>query len=262
MKFLSGQSGFSLVELSIVLVILGLLTGGILAGQALIRASELRGVTTEIGRNQSAIQAFRDKYFGLPGDLNNATKFWGAADTAGAGGECTDSLANAGTGTQTCNGNGNGLVDNNESYQFWEHLANAALIEGSYPGTGTINSTPYPVPIVGTNVPKSKLGNAGWGVFNINGYNIDFDPFTAYTPQAKLFLGSGAMYSDATLSTAESWNIDTKIDDASPALGKMQVQLDGSHGISNGCISSITSAAQYVLTNSGLRCAPSFKILP
>ena len=84
------QRGFSLVELSIVLVILGLLTGGILAGQSLIRASELRAVSTEFQRYVAAVNTFRDKYFMLPGDMSNATAFWGEdaaqCDTAAADG--------------------------------------------------------------------------------------------------------------------------------------------------------------------------------
>lgn len=64
--------GFSLVELSIVLVILGLLTGGILAGQSLIRAAELRSVTTEYGRWVTAMHSFRDKYMAIPGDMRDA----------------------------------------------------------------------------------------------------------------------------------------------------------------------------------------------
>ena len=71
---------FSLVELSIVLVILGLLVGGILAGQSLIHAAELRAVSSEYQRYRTAIYAFRDKYLGLPGDITTATNFWGAAD--------------------------------------------------------------------------------------------------------------------------------------------------------------------------------------
>lgn len=63
MSSLSRKRGFSLVELSIVLVILGLLTGGILAGQSLIRAAELRAVSTEYSRYATAVQSFRDKYF-------------------------------------------------------------------------------------------------------------------------------------------------------------------------------------------------------
>ena len=72
------KQGFSLVELSIVLVILGLLTGGILTGQSLIRAAELRSVTTEFQKYQTAMMTFRDRYMALPGDMRNATAFLGS----------------------------------------------------------------------------------------------------------------------------------------------------------------------------------------
>ncbi|PZU43073.1 MAG: prepilin-type cleavage/methylation domain-containing protein, partial [Sphingomonas sp.] len=64
--------GFSLVELSIVLVILGLLTGGILGGQSLIRAAEIRSIGVDFNRFSTATYTFRDKYMGLPGDITNA----------------------------------------------------------------------------------------------------------------------------------------------------------------------------------------------
>ncbi|MGB1539971.1 MAG: prepilin-type N-terminal cleavage/methylation domain-containing protein, partial [Rickettsiales bacterium] len=54
--------GFSLVELSIVLVILGLLTGGILGGQSLIRAAEMRAIATEYDAWKTAVNVFKDKY--------------------------------------------------------------------------------------------------------------------------------------------------------------------------------------------------------
>jgi prepilin-type N-terminal cleavage/methylation domain-containing protein len=60
------KAAFSLVELSIVLVILGLLTGGILTGQNLIRAAELRAVVTEFNRYQTAVRTFEDKYSPFP----------------------------------------------------------------------------------------------------------------------------------------------------------------------------------------------------
>ena len=86
---------FSLVELSIVLVILGLLTGGILAGQSLIRAAELRAVTTEYQRYVAAVQTFRDKYMALPGDMPNAIAFWGAAHATPATCQTTSSTTSA-----------------------------------------------------------------------------------------------------------------------------------------------------------------------
>ncbi|PZP85253.1 MAG: hypothetical protein DI582_06390 [Azospirillum brasilense] len=118
------KNGFSLVELSIVLVILGLLTGGILGGQALIRAAELRSVTSEYTRWVTATQTFRDKYFALPGDMSNATAFWGTQDPTPATCATTPSSS-----ALTCNGSGDGLINptsspgSNELFRFWQHLA-------------------------------------------------------------------------------------------------------------------------------------------
>ena len=86
-------SGFTLVELSIVLVILGLLVGGVLAGQSLIHAAELRAISTELTNYKTAIGAFRDKYLAIPGDMNNAVKFWGAQ--AGSTADGTDATCMA-----------------------------------------------------------------------------------------------------------------------------------------------------------------------
>lgn len=60
---------FSLVELSIVLVILGLLTGGILTGQSLIESATMRRQLADIATLQSATLSFRDKYMAIPGDM-------------------------------------------------------------------------------------------------------------------------------------------------------------------------------------------------
>ena len=78
------RHAFSLVELSIVLVILGLLVGGVLSGQSLIRAAQLRSVTTQFANYRAAVFTFRDKYFALPGDMANASAFWGSAGGTGA----------------------------------------------------------------------------------------------------------------------------------------------------------------------------------
>ena len=142
-------SAFSLVELSIVLVILGLLVGGILSGQSLIRAAELRSFTTEYSKYVAAVNSFKDKYFQLPGDMPNATSFWGAAHATPA--TC---LTTVGTGSQTCNGDGNGSISNaaaasqyGEEYTFWQHLANAGLIEGSYTGIRMATLFLFPMPV-------------------------------------------------------------------------------------------------------------------
>lgn len=146
------EKAFSLVELSIVLVILGLLTGGILTGQSLIRASELRSVATDLQRYQAAVHTFRDKYFALPGDMPNATRFWGVQHATPA--TC---ITTASTTALTCNGDGNGQVADTtyEAFRFWQHLANAGLIEGSYSGvTGPDSGFDH---VIGVNAPRAKM---------------------------------------------------------------------------------------------------------
>ena len=223
------KSAFSLVELSIVLVILGLLTGGILTGQTLIRAAELRAVTTEFQRYQSAVNTFRDKYFALPGDMRNATDFWGIA--AGSAGNDSTCFAASNTGVTTCNGNGDGRVgdhtsEGHERFRAWQQLANAGLIEGTYSGAG--GGTTDLQGLIGVNVPRSKLNNAGWYIRTCCNHDTDY---TAGNTRA--FQGTygnmfdyGAERADNTtqnpvMAPGELWNIDTKLDDGMPGLGML-----------------------------------------
>lgn len=208
------SQAFSLVELSIVLVILGLLVGGVLAGQSLIRAAELRSISTEYSRYVTAMQSFRDKYFAIPGDMTNATQFWGK-DAA----LCNAVTDPAGT-PGTCNGNGNGVIAYSgtagataETWQSWKQLALAGLIEGTYSGAAT---AAFSAP--GTNVPASRLANSDWVLYNISSvgsasnYAMDWgNALTASQPSGTL----------GVLRPEEAWNIDTKIDDGKPGSGKV-----------------------------------------
>lgn len=248
------RSGFSLVELSIVLVILGLLVGGILAGQSLIRASELRAVGTEYQRYVTATNAFRDKYFALPGDMTNATSIWGTRDAVAA--NCRNTAAS--TDATTCNGNGDGIIlpstGANEAYRFWQHLSNAGLIEGQYDGI-THGATTYSS--TAANSPKSKIGNSywfswNWGVQSGNGGVFD-------GVYGNFFMLGNLMTDNypgaAILKPEEQYNIDTKLDDGRPATGKLVV-----NGLS--CTDTTLPAnlnANYLLSATTATCLPLFR---
>src|SRR3954471_15989161 len=79
------QVGFTLIELSIVLVIIGLVVGGVLVGQDLIKAAQIRSAVSKIEKYNTAVHTFRTKYNALPGDIPNAASY-GFAPRSGAAG--------------------------------------------------------------------------------------------------------------------------------------------------------------------------------
>lgn len=240
---------FSLVELSIVLVILGLLAGGILAGKALIRASELRAVTREYAAYRGAVHAFRDKYFALPGDMANAQSFWGVASnctTDGAtiaSGTCNAVVNDGIIGYTSASGGSN---SGREQFYAWHHLVLAGLVEGSYSG---LRPTTPSNPVAGTNVPASKISGGGWMLGIVNSQNSTL--WLKDWSQALVIGNANGIDSyldyDANLFfPEEAWNIDTKMDDGLPAMGMVV------NGASRNCTDAWTNTAKldaiYVLT--------------
>ncbi len=240
----SKQTGFSLVELSIVLVILGLLVGGILAGQSLIRASELRAVSTEYNRYNTAISAFRDKYFAIPGDFANASGFgWGSY-----------------------NGNGNGQLDlsttagSNESSTIWVQLAAAGLIEGSYTNVAATSTSVCGTMTAGTNNPRSKMNSAGWNALYLGAVDITSLIYYQGSYGNVFVFGGGTTCGTATATTGllkseEAWNIDTKMDDGKPDSGAWRTfESQGNATSGSGCgtiapAATALAASSYDLAN-------------
>ncbi len=236
------QRGFSLVELSIVLVILGLLTGGILAGQSLIRAAEVRKYSTQAANYMTAVHTFRDKYFALPGDMANATSFWGRDNTAG-----TMCAAQPGTAlaTGTCNGNGAGTISEVgiEIAAAWRHLSLAGLIEGNYDGHYTVPQQP------GVNAPATPNG-APWAMFAEGStliYGQAINQRTALMTQS-----SGGVHA---FRPEEMWNLDTKMDDGVMSTGAV---ISLGTGCGDGPMTQTTPQVNYVLTTTDRVCAAYF----
>ena len=68
---LRSQAGFTLVELAIVMIIIGLLIGGVLKGQQLIVNAQITATVAQIKSIDAATTSFRDNYAGMAGDLIN-----------------------------------------------------------------------------------------------------------------------------------------------------------------------------------------------
>lgn len=257
----SVKRGFSLVELSIVLVILGLLVGGVLSGQSLIRAAELRSVSSEYARYVAATQSFRDKYFALPGDMNNATRFWGRLNSNA---DCVTNSTAAVATPGSCDGDGDGIIEAGaatanisiERFQFWRQLALAGLIEGNYTGLAGPGATNGEQPVIGTNVPASKLGRAGFSTYYLN---IPTDNVVHYAVQGNTLLFGTAIGNSTggdALKPEEQWNIDTKLDDGRPGYGTIRGFSSSNVNGGTDCTSSdVASTATYLLNLTGATCS-------
>lgn len=232
---ISNKQGFTLVELAIVLVIIGLIVGGVLAGQALIRSSEIRAVISEHDRVEAAFNTFRERYRAIPGDMRNATDYWGAAHATPA----TCITTNSGDKT-TCNGNGDhriwvpleALGDSYETLRAWQHLGNAELVPGTYSGVagpqGVIDE------VIGVNVPATKIAEATWmleflpsmSAATIAGFGGAFDMMFP-GPNGQLLIfgalvdapGVNGIPAGPIFTAVETMSLDQKIDDGTPGRG-------------------------------------------
>lgn len=230
-----------------------------LGGRSLIRAAELRAITTEHSNFVTAVNTFRTRFNAVPGDFRQATNFWGESSA-----NCTSWTGALSTNGSTCNGNGSGSLANassgdnaagvkiavRENVLFWQHLTNAGLIEGSYNATWAAAA--------GTSFPTSKFTGGAWHATNIAGANGDF--FANFT-NTDYFLFTAS--SDATaegvaiLSPEDAWNIDRKMDDGMPGRGSVQThtgaQLATCTGAS-GTTSSSDTSTDYRLSNASNAC--------
>jgi prepilin-type N-terminal cleavage/methylation domain-containing protein len=156
------QSGFTLVEIAIVLVIIGLLLGGVLKGQELITQAKIKNIANDLNGMTAAVYAYQDRYKRFPGDDNGAATRW----------------PEAGGVTAAKNGDGNAAVGatdistavsciptgTDENCTFWNHLRRSGLIAGSAASAET------PLNAVGgfLHVQTNALGLSGLVVCSTN----------------------------------------------------------------------------------------------
>ena len=117
------QSGFTLIEIAIVLLIIGLLLGGVMKGQSMINSARVRSIANDLSGIEAGWISFQDRYRSLPGDFPRASTHIAAEAKDGNANAVIDSAAEAGA--------------------VWQHLAGAGFISGSFDGSaaGAVNDT-------------------------------------------------------------------------------------------------------------------------
>lgn len=209
------KNGFTLIELSIVLVIIGLIVGGILTGQDLISAAAQRAQIAQIEKYNTAVHTFQVKYGYLPGDIPNpyATNF---------------GFQPRGTVIGSGDGDGfllsNGSQSEGEMVVFWVDLSTAGLIDAGLNTASEISqSGPYTPQLYD---PLAKIGNGNY-VYTMagsywNGYNV-LDGFNYFFVSAVTSAngGNGLMDSNLTMTVQQAYNIDKKTDDGLPMSGNV-----------------------------------------
>src|SRR5271170_2630410 len=121
------QQGFTLIEIAIVLVIIGLLLGGVLKGQELINSARVRNIASQLDGVKIAYLAFQDRYRVLPGDM--------PTPTAASSLPLVNGLAAPGCGNANAGLCANGVIDPGENLLVWSQLAASGFITGTYNGT-------------------------------------------------------------------------------------------------------------------------------
>ena len=234
------RAGFTLIEIAIVLVIIGLIAGSVLVGRDLIEAAKIRQQITQIERFKTAVQTFRTKYNGLPGDIDQADAaafgFTPRAGTIGHGNG--DGILEYCDGTVSANAN-----LGCEYVLFWRDLSDANLIEGTFT---TATDAPVTVTAGQANnlyVPDAKVGvRTSVTVFSIpaavnviadggiHGGIVSCGVGSVCYAIAGIFNVTNGPYKvgwDATgqieggLTPLEAFAIDSKIDDGLPTSGSV-----------------------------------------
>jgi prepilin-type N-terminal cleavage/methylation domain-containing protein len=255
-------TGFSLIEFSIVLLIIGLLISGTLAGRHISHQAKLSDLAKSINKYLVAINSFKEFYGKYPGDYDEAYSIWGS--------DCIDQ--------GKCNGDADGNIelilssgpvntsDNDESFMAWKHLSLAQMIKGSFTGafaatTGTD---------VGVNIPESSFTGAGFSISN----SIKYKQFNASSSSSTNFnsLNISRPNSSAAhetpnsdfISARDARLLDVKIDDGIANSGILfGLTNDGSSAWCQNStteVDKITNSTNYLSSQTATSCFLVYKI--
>ena len=246
---MKNQRAFTLIELSIVLIIIGLLVAGIVGGQSLINQARLRSFVADANKYAVALHAFSLEYDALPGDMDNATAYWGsAAGCAYTNAEPTGSA----DGDGTCNGDGNADVSelNQELYMLWEHLTLSEIMPGEY--SGISNGIGVLGLEEGYNCPATRLDTSACFMMFTDNANNNL-PNGLYAVVYKI--DGNAVGVNDLLTPRDMSSIDRKTDDGVPNKGFVS-----NRSFSGNCEVTVGLEQQYNLTHTLVACVPNYLI--
>jgi prepilin-type N-terminal cleavage/methylation domain-containing protein len=209
----SAQKGFTLVEIAIVLVIIGLLLGGILKGQEMITQAKIKNVIADITGVSAAMYGYQDRYRALPGDDRGATARWTSAPALPA------PVANNGNGV--IEGTYNSATATDESRLFWDHLRRAGFISGAG------NEQPFNAVSGRTGVQTGDGAGGANGVLGIAGNTQHFNNLILCT---------------ANLPDKIAVSIDAQMDDGNGQAGSVRALAGGG----NPALPANTAASPYI----------------
>ena len=211
----SKQSGFTLVEIAIVLVIIGLLLGGVLKGQELINSAKVKNMINDFRTVSSLVYSYQDRFKAFPGDQTQAQL--DSAFGAGAATECTTTAGLCAKGNARLDGDWNSTTLavatalTHETFVFWQHVRLANLATGA---TNTADAN-Y--------APKNADGGA-------LGVESGLDSAGVAAPWISGMRGSFYVCSQGILGRYVR-QIDTTMDDGNTAGGNVPAQLISRHWI-------------------------------
>ncbi len=199
------NAGFTLIELSIVLLIISLITGGIVAGRSLAHSARLTSLADDVNKYQTAARAFEITYHGLPGDITNATEYWPGQTYSGNGDGKINSISQGGTGAADDG------TDITEDKTVFEQLSLAGVIPGTY------NSASEDL-----NFPESAI-EGGYFLPKYTSREQEFGCVGLCSAPQKNLLSLSKIGIPAVLSPPDARTVDMKIDDGKPGTGNVTV---------------------------------------
>lgn len=242
------NKGFTLIELSIIIVIIGVLIAGIVSGTSLIASSKAVKLTNQVTELAVVINTFKSKYGELPGDFRKASTYFGGAN-------CTAGDTN--TDSDLCDGNGNniwggavGTADGTaEGTRVLQHLSDAELIGVGYVGGNAnfvLGENAVETVYVGGGINFASTEAVTFANFGTNFASYDYvGNFMQFTSAFTNGQPGGAIINVET-----AYAIDVKVDDGSAESGKV-ISLNG-YGQVADCIDATTKA--FVFANAGVNC--------